>query len=103
MFEVLTTEEFDKDFGRLGRGIKERVAKAIEQLRLNPFSGKPLGYEFFREKKIGKYRIYCLIYEQRLIVFVVAMSDKKDQQATSDKVRMLMPFYREAIEKRFSV
>ncbi len=103
MFEVLTSEEFDKDFGKLDQSIKERVAKAIEQLRSNPFTGKPLGYEFFREKKIGKYRIYCLIYGQRLIVFVVAMSEKKDQQATIDKVRMLMPFYREEIEKRFSV
>ena len=101
MFEVLTTAEFDKDFGKLDNSIKMRVDKAIEQLRASPYTGKPLDYEFFREKKIGKLRIYYLIYEAFLVVFVIAISDKKDQQATIDKVTQLIPFYREESKKMF--
>ncbi len=101
MFEVLTTEEFDKDFGKLDKTVRNRVENAIEQLRINPNTGKPLGYEFFREKKIGKFRIYYLIYEAHLVVFVIAMSEKKNQQATIEKVKRLIPFYRDEIKRLF--
>lgn len=101
MFEVLMSEEFDKDYCKLDKSVSVRVDKVLEQLKADPFTGKPLGYEFFREKKIGKFRIYYLIYESWLVVFVVAMSGKKDQQATIDSIVKLMPFYRGEIEKRF--
>ena len=101
MFEVLTSQEFDKDYGKLDKSIRVRVDKALEQLEANPFTGKPLGYTFFREKKIGKFRVYYLIYEDRLVVFVIAMSEKKDQQPTINSINKLIPFYREEIEKRF--
>ena len=101
MYETLTTQEFDKDFSKLDKSIKIRIDKVIEKLRENPYTGKPLGYEFFREQKVGKHRIYYLIYEQFLVVFVVAMSEKNDQQETIDKVKNLMPFYKEEISKNF--
>lgn len=101
MFEILTTEEFDKDFEKLDHSLQSRIEKAIEQLAVNPYTGKPLGYKFFREKKIEKYRVYYLIYEENVVVFVVALSEKKDQQATINAVKKLIPFYREEIRKRF--
>ncbi len=101
MFKVLTTEEFDKDFSKLDNSVKVRFDKAIEQIKEKPFTGKPLGYDFFREKKIDKYRIYYLIYESCLVVFVIAMSEKKDQEATIEKVKKLIPFYREETKRLF--
>lgn len=79
-----------------------QVAKEIDKLEENPFSGKPLGYKFFREKKIGNYRFYYLIYEDQIVVFVIAISTKKDQQATINTIKKLIPHYREEIRKRIN-
>jgi mRNA-degrading endonuclease RelE of RelBE toxin-antitoxin system len=101
MFELLTTHEFDRDMRKLDNSAKQQVERVLLQLQENPHSGKPLGYTFFREKKIGKHRIYYLIYDNFLVVFVIAMSEKKDQQKTIDAVKALIPFYKKEIDKKF--
>ncbi|MBI3334253.1 hypothetical protein HYZ97_02100 [Candidatus Pacearchaeota archaeon] len=40
--------------------MQNRIEKEISQLEDNPFVGKPLGYKFFREKRVDKFRIYFL-------------------------------------------
>ena len=100
-YKIYTTNEFDKDFNKLDKSLQDQVAKEIEQLRISPYVGKPLGYKFFREKKVKNYRLYYLIYEEYVVVFVIAMSDKKDQQKVIDAVKDLLPHYREEIRKRF--
>ena len=102
MFEILITEEFENDFNKLDKSLKTRIGKVIEQLKTSPYAGKPLGYPFFREKKIGKYRLYYLIYKEFLVVFMIAVSEKKDQQATINSINRLIPFYREEVRKRFT-
>ncbi len=54
-YEIYTTEEFDRDFNKLDKHIRDQMEKALEQLEENPYVGKPLGYRFFREKKIEGY------------------------------------------------
>ncbi len=103
MFRVFTTREFDNDFKKLDNSIQERINKELEQLKANPYVGKPLGYKFFREKKIENYRFYYLIYEEYAIVFSIAISAKKDQQAVIDKIKTLIPFYRDEIKKRLNL
>ena len=103
MYRILTTKEFDKDFEKLDKSLQIQIEKAITQLETNPFTGKPLGYNFFREKKVKNYRIYYLIYEENVIVFVVAISSKKDQQEAIDKIRNLIPFYREEIKRKLNL
>lgn len=98
-YNIYTTEEFDKDFEKLDKTIKEQIEKEIEQLEINPYVGKPLGYKFFREKKVKNYRFYYLIYDEYIVVFVIALSDKKDQQKTIDTIKHLIPHYREEIKK----
>lgn len=100
-YTLYTTEEFDKDYAKLDNSLQQQIAKEIEQLRTNPHVGKPLGYKFFREKKVKNYRVYYLIYEEYVIVFVVALSDKKDQQRAIDTIKWLLPRYHEDIKKRF--
>ena len=102
MFKVLTTEEFDKDFNKLDKSIKQQIEKEIDQLKKDPYVGKPLGYKFFREKKVQNYRFNYLIFEEYVLVFIIAISDKKNQQETIDIIKRLIPSYREKIKKRFN-
>jgi len=101
MYEILVTNEFEKDYKKCDKSIRNRINKEIEQLKTNPFSGKPLGYNFFRENKVGNYRIYYLVFEKQVIVFVVAISSKKDQQKTIDKIKKLLPDYKKEIEDKW--
>jgi len=103
-FEVYTTGEFDKDFEKLDKSLKEQIDTEIEQLKTNPYVGKPLGYKFFREKRVkGGHRFYFLIYDEYVVVFIVAISGKKDQQDVIDTIKALIPFYREEIKKKLSL
>ena len=101
MFKIFTTKEFDDDFEKLDSSIQVRINKQIEQLRTNPYVGKPLGYRFFREKKTENYRFYYLIYEEYVVVFIIAISSKKDQQSTINKIKKLIPYYKDEIGKKF--
>ena len=103
MFRILTTEEFDKDFDKLDHSLQRMIDNEIRQLESNPYVGKPLGYPFFREKKVKNYRFYYLIYDEYIVVFIVALSGKKDQQRAIDKIRLLMPYYKEEIRKRLNL
>ncbi len=100
MYKIFTTEEFDKRYSKLDDQIKKEIGTEIDQLEDNPFSGKPLGYPFFREKKLKSYRIYYLVYEEYVVVFVITISTKRDQQKTINKIRTLIPYYREEIKKK---
>ena len=103
MFRIFTTEEFNKNFEKLDASMQRMIDSEIKQLETNPYVGKPLGYKFFREKKAKNYRFYYLIYGEYVVVFVVAISGKKDQQKAIDKIRLLMPYYKEEIRKKLNL
>ena len=102
MYKLFTSEEFDRDFDDLDKSLKLQIDKEIDQLKINPFVGKPLGYKFFREKKVKNFRIYYLIYEEYVVVFVIALSDKKGQQKAIERIKNLIPFYREELKKKIN-
>jgi mRNA interferase RelE/StbE len=101
-YKIFTTEEFDKRYKKLDKQLQRDIAKEINQLEENPFSGKPLNYKFFREKKVMNYRIYYLVYEEYVVVFVIAISTKRDQQDAIDKIKSLIPYYQEEIKKKIN-
>ena len=101
-YKIHTTEEFDKKFDKIDKSLQLQIENEIEQLETNPYVGKPLGYKFFREKKVGSYRFYYLIYEEYVVVFVITISDKKGQQKAIDTIRNLIPHYKEEIKKRLN-
>jgi len=103
LYKIYKTDQFNKDFNKLDKSLQEQTEKEIEQLEINPYVGKPLGYKFFREKKVKNYRIYYLIYDEYVVVFVIALSDKKDQQKIINKIKHLIPFYREHIKNKFNI
>jgi mRNA-degrading endonuclease RelE of RelBE toxin-antitoxin system len=98
-FRIFITESFEKEFAKLSKQEQKRIEKAKEQLKLNPFVGKPLGYTFFREKKIGNKRLYYLIYEEKVIVLLVAYGGKKNQQAIINAIKASFQEFKEEIEK----
>jgi len=102
-YKIYTTDEFEKIFNKLDAELQNQITRAIDQLEKNPYIGKPLGYKFFREKKIKNYRIYYLIYENYLVVFVITLSSKKAQQKTIDAIKHLIPMYKEEIKKKLNL
>jgi len=60
VYKIFTTKEFEDKFNKLDLSIQIQIDNEIEQLENNPFVGKPLGYGFFREKKIKNFRFYYL-------------------------------------------
>lgn len=99
MARVLSTKEFDTWEKLLPKEQQEQIKGFIEELKKSWDTGKPLGYPFFREKKMGKYRVYFLIYEDVDTVLLVTISDKKAQQDTIDNIKSQLDYYKELIRK----
>ena len=102
-YKIFTTDEFDKQFRKLDKQLQQVIAKEIDQLEENPYLGKPLGYKFFRERKILNYRVYFLVYEDYVVVFVITISTKKDQQNAIDKIKLLIPHYQQEIKLKLNL
>ncbi len=98
-WKIITTRDFDIDFSKLDNSIKKKIFKEIEQIKENPFRGKSLGYSFFREKKVKSYRLYYLVYKEKIIVFVIAISSKKNQQEIINRIKYLIPFYKQHVDE----
>lgn len=102
-FKVFRTLTFDKDFNKLPKSEQEEIEKfEKKQLIENPFVGKPLGFIFLREKKLNNRRVYYLIYKEFVIVLMVAISDKKTQQATIENIKENLDAYYELIKEKLS-
>ena len=98
-FKVFRTKTFDKEFDKLPKTEQREVENFEKKLSENPFVGKPLGLIFFREKKLNSRRIYYLIYEDFVVVLMVAISDKKTQQSTIDSIKEKLEEYYEKIKE----
>ena len=99
MVRVLSTKEFDAWERLLPKEYRQQIKQIIKELKKSYDTGKPLGYPFFREKKLGKYRIYFLVYEGVDTVLLITISDKKTQQDTIDKIKKDLDFYKDLIKK----
>ena len=94
-FRVFKTAQFDSDYSGLDKREKGRVEKILKQLvEKGDQVGKPLsGLGFFREKKFGSKRLYYLVYEEVLIILALAISDKKAQPVTINKILLNLAEY----------
>lgn len=99
VFRILKTREFDNDYNILEFSEQKRVEKILAQLSEKGDSvGKPLGgLSFFREKKFDGKRLYFLAYKNVLVVLAVAISDKKAQQATINKILFNLAEYQQFV------
>lgn len=98
MFRVFTTREFDERFKKLDESEKKSIRKIMHQLKeKGPSVGKPLKVSYFREKKFKGKRLYFFYYKDFLVVLAVAISNKKAQQTTIDRIISRFDFYRNFI------
>ena len=59
--ELLQTGEFERDVGKLDRGMKRQLGKAIEKISKNPNAGKPLKHlDSVFSERVSNFR---LIYQ----------------------------------------
>ena len=99
MYKIIVTQEFEKDLAKLDNSEKNIIQKILKQIKeQGDCVGKPLaGLSFFREKKFGGKRLYYLIYKEFIIIFILAISDKKAQQATINKILANLAVYHKII------
>ena len=95
--KVYESKIFSDKLINMPQEFKDWVEKIESQLVSNPFVGKPLGADWFREKKHEKYRIYYLVYEEFVAVFMVNLSEKKDQQKVINTIKLFLEMYREEL------
>ncbi len=101
MFRVFTTKEFQNNFDSLDGSEKKRVSKILNQLKEKGRDvGKPLKVPYFREKRFDEKRLYFLAYEKSFIILAIAISDKKTQQETINKIISDIESYKKFIDKK---
>jgi hypothetical protein len=98
-FRLFATRQFEESCEKVNSFEKARVEKAKKQIKINPFLGKPLGYKFFREKKIGGKRLYFLIYVKKAKILLIEYSGKKTQQVSIDKIRDSFDSFKKYIDE----
>jgi len=97
-YKVYRSKSFQEEVSKYNKSFQERVDKIEDKLMLNPLYGTPLGTKWFRESRFENYRIYYLIYKDLQAIYMVAISDKKNQQRTINTIRLFLEFFREEIE-----
>ncbi|MFH1593002.1 MAG: hypothetical protein ABIB47_06580 [Candidatus Woesearchaeota archaeon] len=98
-YAVYRTPIFDKKLEDFSEEFKKQIDSFENQLVEYPYVGKPLGVRWFREKKLGKYRMYYLIYDDLKAVYIITLSAKKDQQKIINTIRHFLDKYRKEIER----
>ncbi len=87
MFRVFRSAWCSKRLRKLDPCEQRRIKKFENSLKVKPYSGKPLGYRFFREKKFDGKRLIFLVYDEHKAVFLVTITDKKAQREEIEIIR----------------
>ena len=99
MFRVFRSDWYGKKLGKLSNQEQKRVMNFEQSLKQNPSQGRPLGYDFFSEKKFNGKRLYFLVYNSHEVVFLITISDKKTQQQVIDIIKSNLDLYKEELNK----
>ncbi len=97
-YNIYETETFSRLYKVMEKEEKEWVDKIKLQLKDNPDVGKPLIFEWFREKKFGNKRMYYLIYKNINKILIVSFGSKKEQKKIIEHILENKDRYRKLIE-----
>lgn len=97
-YQIYETETFSKLYEAMEKVEQEWVNKIKQQLKENPQIGKPLRFDWFREKKFGDKRMYFLIYKDVSKILLVSFGSKREQQKIIDHIVENKERYRKIIE-----
>ncbi len=82
-YEIYTTDSFNKLFNTLDKDEQNWIKKI--KLQLEEFvTGKPLQFNWFREKKYLNKRLYFLVDKERKKILFISFASKKEQQKIID-------------------
>lgn len=98
MYKIFHSKTFDNKISKLSKEFSEWLDKIENQLVENPYVGDPIRVKWLREKKRDKFRVYYLIYEESKSVYMVAISEKKDQQKVINGIFLLLDQFKDEIE-----
>lgn len=98
-YKIYTTDNFDRQMGKLSQEEKKRIGKIFVQLRNNPYAGDQLQIKILREKRLREKRIYFLVFDELNAVLAVAISNKKTQQETIDHILKYIKEYRDYLKR----
>ncbi len=85
-YEIYETETFSRIFETLTGKEREWIRKMKSQLKANPKAGKPLHFDWFREKKFENKRLYYIISMKKPRILLISYSVKKEQQKIIDYI-----------------
>ena len=97
-YQIYETETFSKLYEAMEKIEQEWIDKIKQQLTENPQVGKPLRFDWFREKKFGDKRMYYLIYKDVSKILLVSFGSKKEQQKIIEHIIKNKERYMKIIE-----
>src|SRR3989344_598341 len=98
-YKVYRSGSFDRQLKKYPKEFLAWLDKIETQLASNPYVGDQLRVPWFREKKHDKFRVYYLIYDSIKSVYMVAISEKKDQQKTINTIFLLLDNFKKEIKE----
>ena len=99
MFRVIRSTVYSEKISRLDSSEINRVIKFEQKLKEEQYSGKPLGYRFIREKKFNGKRLLFIVYEEFNVIFLVTITNKKEQQSEINQIKTNLEFYKKEVEE----
>ena len=98
MFRVFRSDWYSKKLEKLDKSEQEIVSTFEQRLKTDPYTGKPLGYVFFREKKFNGKRILFIVYDNHKCVFLITITDKKAQRKEIELIKANLDVYKEKLD-----
>ena len=95
MLRVFRTVQFDEDYDDLDHSDQIKTDKLLlKLLEQGDKVGRPLQYDFFREKRLNGKRMYYLIYPDLSSLLMLFITNKKIQQETIDQILSDLAYYK---------
>lgn len=97
-FRIFKTAAYDEDYEKLDHSERLRVDDIVDSLfDSGDVTGRPLGLPFFREKKFDGKRVLYLVYSKLSAILLLAITDKKIQEATINEVLLHLDQYKQYV------
>src|SRR3989344_2644094 len=100
MYNLFRSTEYKELCSKLDNAEQQHIRNIEDELKMNPYTGKPLGFKFLREKRLlGGKRVIFLIYDEANVCFCIAITTKKNQSRVIRFIKSNLKLYREAFKK----
>lgn len=79
MYEIITSDKFEKQVAKLPKELQERIDNAFERIKIRPYSYvlRLVGSPYYR-LRVGDYRVIIDIQDNKLIIFVIEMGHRRE-------------------------